>query len=128
MLAKIRNNLFIDLYCCFCISVYLTNANGSPVIQTLLLVLHKVDLDLCQRVIHKVIKATRIEDTAESVKYAKRKYYNFSNFKFAFFINFLISLYVFKVTNMPCKFTSIIYQEKVTLLNLSYIFFSVNST
>ncbi|XP_060603049.1 nucleolar protein 9-like [Ruditapes philippinarum] len=47
--------------------VYLTNANGSPVIQTLLLVLHKVDLDLCQRVIHKVIKATRIEDTAESV-------------------------------------------------------------
>ncbi|XP_045193252.2 nucleolar protein 9-like [Mercenaria mercenaria] len=47
--------------------VYLTDTNGSPVIQTLLLVLHKVDLDLCQRVIHKVIKASRIEDTAESV-------------------------------------------------------------
>lgn len=46
--------------------VYLTDTNASPVIQTLLLVLHKVDLDLCQKVIHKVIKASRIDMTANN--------------------------------------------------------------
>ena len=44
------------------ISVLLTDPNASPVIQTLLLVLHKNDLDLCQKYIHKVIKSSRIKD------------------------------------------------------------------
>lgn len=47
--------------------VYLTNTNASPAIQTLILVLHKADHDLCQKVIHKVIKVSRIEDTSGSV-------------------------------------------------------------
>ena len=58
--------MIIDFYMyyiiCIYISVLLTDPNASPVIQTLLLVLHKNDLGLCQKYIHKVIKSSRIKD------------------------------------------------------------------
>ena len=55
--------------CSVCISVYITDSNANPVLQSLLLVLHKVDLDLCNKVIHKVIKRSRIKDDLQGTKW-----------------------------------------------------------
>ena len=60
--------------CCIYISVLLTDPNASPVIQTLLLVLHKNDLDLCQKYIHKVIKSSRIKDIEKGDNTDRTKY------------------------------------------------------
>ncbi|KAL4234712.1 Nucleolar protein 9 [Mactra antiquata] len=63
LLKRVYKSMFALENC----GLYLTDANASPVLQTLLLVIHKVDIDLCQRVIHKIIKLSRIQDTPESV-------------------------------------------------------------
>ena len=62
------SEFFLYIYNIFCIyvSVLLTDPNASPVIQTLLLVLHKNDLELCQKYIHKVIKSSRIKNVEKS--------------------------------------------------------------
>ncbi|XP_052815320.1 nucleolar protein 9-like isoform X2 [Mya arenaria] len=47
--------------------VYITDSKASPVLQTLLLVLHKSDTELCQKAIQKVIKRSRIKDDSDNV-------------------------------------------------------------
>ena len=71
--GTMRSN-FNQASLCSYFSEFLTDSNGSPVIQTLLHVLHKCDFDLCQKYIHKIIQSSRIKDVGqvhdpESAKY-----------------------------------------------------------